>query len=125
MKNIVGEAGKTIFLDLVGEILYFPLWWYSAGLKRTALYVFNSLKTTAFNLALPAMIRNLFRPMFGQSDRQGRAISFFMRIILLITRLVAFIVLAILNLLILALWIVLPILVVWGLKENFTSLWKR
>ena len=125
MKSIIGQASKTIFLDIIGEILYFPLWWYSAGLKRTFLYVLHSIKNTSLDLALPLMLKSMFKPMFGQADRQGRAISFFMRLILLFSRLLVFIILAILNLVILILWLALPVLVAWGLKENFVSLWKQ
>ncbi|MCD4761078.1 hypothetical protein K8R42_04230 [bacterium] len=123
-QNVIVQATKSIFLDLIGEILYFPIWWYTQGLKRTALYIFNSIKNTSRNLALVVMFKSLFKPMFGQYDREGRLISFFMRIILTLARLILFIVLATLQLAMLVFWIILPALVVWGLVNNINVLWK-
>lgn len=125
IQNIVIQAIKSIFIDLIGEILYFPIWWYTQGLKRTTLWMWNSITGSARNLALPLMFKNLFKPMFGQTDRQGRLISLFMRIILTFSRLILFIISLFFNLLVLVFWIGLPILVAWGLVTNFRVLWKQ
>ena len=122
-QNIVIQAIKQIVIDLVGEILYFPVWWYTQGLMRTISYVIASIKNTNRNLALGLMFRNLLKPMFGQYDREGRLISFFMRIILILFRLVVFILLSILYLLIIIFWIFLPVVAVWGIIRNFSSIW--
>ncbi|MBT6691183.1 hypothetical protein HOB10_02545 [Candidatus Parcubacteria bacterium] len=124
-QNIIIQAIKSIFIDIIGEILYFPIWWYAQGLKRTTLWMWNSIVGSARNLALPLMFKNLFKPMFGQTDRQGRAISFVMRIILTLSRLIVFIVLLVFNLLVLIFWIVLPVVVAWGLATNIRELWKQ
>ncbi|PIR07118.1 MAG: hypothetical protein COV55_01665 [Candidatus Komeilibacteria bacterium CG11_big_fil_rev_8_21_14_0_20_36_20] len=123
-QNIIIQTLRALFIDLIGEILYFPIWWYSQGLKRTALYTWSSIKNTARNLSLPIMFKSLFKPMFGQYDRQGRVISFFMRILLTISRFVVFIILTIFNILVLIFWILLPVVVAWGLFYN-VSLWKQ
>jgi len=124
-QNIVIQALKAILIDIIGEILYFPIWWYTQGLKRTTLWMWNSILGSARNLALPLMFKNLFKPMFGQTDRQGRIISFFMRIILTFSRLILFIVLLFFNLLVFVFWVGLPVLVAWGLMTNFRALWKQ
>ena len=80
-QNIIVQATKILLVDLIGELLYFPIWWYTQGLKRVVLYVFNSIKDTNRNLAVGLMFKSLFKPMFGQYDRQGRLISFFFRLI--------------------------------------------
>lgn len=116
--NILLQTIKTLFLDFVGEILYFPFWWYSRGLKKIFLYFWQSTKKLASNLSLKIMLQNLFRPMFGQYDRAGRVISFFMRLILLVSRLVVFLVLSIVYLSILIIWLVIPALLAWQLLRN-------
>ena len=123
-QNIIIQASKILLIDLIGEILYFPIWWYSQGLKRTGLYVFNSIKNTNRNLAVGLMFKSLGKPMFGQYDREGRIISFFFRLILTFARSIAFLVLLCLYLLMIVFWIFLPVLVVWGIFNNFNTLWK-
>ena len=123
-QNVVLQAIKSIILDLVGEILYFPIWWYTQGLKGIFIYYINSVKNTNRSLALTIMFKNLFKPMFGQADREGRIISFFMRLILTISRFILFIVLVLVNSLIIVFWVLLPPVVVWGLMTNFSALWK-
>ncbi|MFA6466798.1 MAG: hypothetical protein WCV71_02995 [Patescibacteria group bacterium] len=123
-QNIIIQASKILLIDLIGEILYFPIWWYSQGLKRTVLYVFNSIKNTNRNLAVGLMFKSLFKPMFGQYDREGRIISFFFRLILTFARSIVFLILLCLYLLMIVFWIFLPVLVVWGIFNNFNTLWK-
>lgn len=122
--NIFLQSIKILFLDFVGEVLYFPIWWYSRGLKRIFLYFWRNVQNLANHLALKIMIKNLFRPMFAQYDKSGRAISFVMRIILLLSRFVVFVILSFIYLLILLAWIILPLLIVWQLFKNIPVLWR-
>lgn len=123
-QNVIIQAFKSFVIDLLKEVLYFPIWWYTAGLKRTVLYIWSAMRSSLYNLALPIMFKNLFKPMFGQYDREGRIISFFMRIILTITRSVVFIFFVIFYILLLIVWIVVPIIVVWGIVNNLQLIWK-
>ena len=123
-QNIIVQAAKILLIDLIGELLYFPIWWYTQGLKRVVLYVFNSIKDTNRNLAVGLMFKSLFKPMFGQYDRQGRLISFFFRLILTFARTIAFLLLVVIHLLVIVFWIFLPVVVVWGIYNNFNTLWK-
>jgi len=126
MKNtLIAQAFKSIFVDIVWQIVYFPIWWYSQGLRQTIFYAGNSIKNAARMLALPLMFRNLFKPMFGQSDRTGRAISFFMRLILTLSRTIVFVLAVFFYAGVLIFWVLLPVFVVWGIITNFTALWKR
>lgn len=124
-QNIIIQAVKAIFLDLIGEILYFPVWWYTQGLVSVVLRVLNSIKQTSHNLALPLMFKNLFKPMYGQYDRTGRLISLLMRFVLTFSRLIVFILMVIFYVCFIVFWAILPLLVVWGLINNFSSLWKQ
>ncbi|MBT4517032.1 MAG: hypothetical protein HOC78_03990 [Candidatus Komeilibacteria bacterium] len=123
-QNIIVQAAKILLIDLIGELLYFPIWWYTQGLKRVVLYVFNSIKNTNRNLAVGLMFKSLFKPMFGQYDREGRIISFFFRLILTFARTIAFLILVAIYLLAIVFWILLPVAVVWGIYNNINTLWK-
>jgi hypothetical protein len=121
--NIFIQTIKTLFVDLVGEILYFPFWWYTRGLKKRVLYVWDSIKRLASNLSLRVMITHLFSPMFAQTDRAGRAISFVMRLIILISRIVVFLIIAVLYIGLLIFWILLPPLIIVQVANNLRILW--
>src|SRR3989344_7808394 len=123
-QNVIVQAIKILLVDLIGEILYFPIWWYTQGLTRILAYVFDSIRNTNRNLAVGLMFKNLFKPMFGQYDREGRIISFFFRIILTFSRSIIFVLLVILYLLVIIFWLFLPVEVCWGIFNNFSSLWK-
>lgn len=68
--------------------LTFPLWWYTAGFgvvwQRAKQQFRYGLKKTAFRLFL----RNLRHPLYGDYTRSGRIISFFLRIVLLIAKII-------------------------------------
>ncbi len=82
----------TIFVlrELLGEILYFPIWWYTRGLALTARSLANKWYGLLNRLSIPILARTMNRPMYGDYTRSGRIISFFFRIILLVSRLVVF-----------------------------------
>ena len=58
-------------------------------------------------------MNNLFTPMYGQYDWQGRIISFFVRLFQLIFRLIGFGVFFILILVLPILWLAFPVLVIY------------
>ncbi len=123
--NILIKAFKALFLDLVAEILYFPLWWYSTGLKSILLNFFANLREAQRNLGLGLLFRNMFQPMFGQSDREGRIISFFMRLLIVAYKSVLFLGQFILYFTIVIFWVGLPALVVVGLLYNTVGIWQK
>jgi len=124
VKSLLGQAIKSIFLDIILEIVYFPFWWYSKGLKKTVIYAYDGIKNTNRNLALTVMFKHMFRPMFGQYDKEGRIISFFMRLILIIAKSIVFIFFSIFYILIILFWIVLPVFVIYQIIFNLSSIWK-
>ena len=113
--SIVKTATKLVLLDLIGDFFYFPIWWYTVGLKQVVTKVVNNIIATADHLALRLLLLNIFKPMFAQYDRVGRIISFFMRIVILIARLLYFFVYSIVQLLLLLAWLVLPLLIIYRL----------
>ena len=67
MQFFLLEFFKTLFL--------FPFWWYSQGLFFTMQWCARSMQHTAINVGLMVWIKNLFVPMYGETDiaKIGRA----------------------------------------------------
>ncbi|MFA5126746.1 MAG: hypothetical protein WC465_01925 [Patescibacteria group bacterium] len=124
-KNILAPASKLLFLDLIGEILFFPIWWYTTGLKNTMLYLVQGLKNSNYSLGLSLLLKNIFQPMYGQYDRAGRAISLLMRLLIIIYKLILFIFILAYYVAVVLFWLVLPPLVVWGVISNWSALWQK
>jgi hypothetical protein len=104
---------KSFFFETLLSIFYFPIWWYTKGLKKRFLFLKKRVKDLSDALALKIMFANYFKPMFGDYSRQGRMISFFMRTILLLWRIVLFLA-GFLGLLLLFLGLTfLPAIAVW------------
>lgn len=100
----------TLFLlrELVGDVLYFPVWWYSRGLSQTASSLVRSWQSVINHLSLPILIRTMGKPMYGDYTRSGRIISFFFRIFLVLTRLILVVLWTVVDLVLLALWVAGP-----------------
>jgi hypothetical protein len=120
-QNIIVLAVKSIVVDIIGDALYFPIWWYSVGLKTVLMNRVRSLDAMSEQLALKLLILNIFKPMFAQSDSAGRIISFFMRIVILIARSVFFAIFAVLQLCILILWVGVPLYVFYRIVGIYLS----
>lgn len=105
--------GSKIIGELVGDIIYFPLWWYTSGLIRMIVTLRVFLINREKSLALFVWAKNIFRPMFGQYDFQGRIISFFMRLFQIIVRGVAMLFWSILSLFFFLFWVLLPPLIIY------------
>src|SRR3989338_7890262 len=80
---------QRIALEFVFDLVYFPLWWYTGGVKRAGLFAVQLLRDGNSILAPGLWLKNIFVPMFGQSDWQGRLVSFFMRFVNVIGRSIA------------------------------------
>jgi len=77
---------KTILQDLFGSIIYFPVWWYTRGLKKVGGFLFSFVTAMEMRLAWRIWVVNLFKPMYAVADIPGRIISFFMRLFMIIVR---------------------------------------
>ncbi len=73
-------------------------------------------------LGFSIWLKNLFVPMFGQTDFAGRAISFFLRIFQIIFKGLALLGIIILVLVFYIFWLVLPILILYMLVLSFGNL---
>ncbi len=122
---MIVQSVKVLIWELFKEVIYFPIWWYTQGLKRHLLFIWRSIVNLNRNLSLGLMLKNIGKPMFGQYDREGRIISFFMRLILLISRTFVFVLFSLFYFILLAAWPVLPLIVAWLIVNNLDSLWIR
>lgn len=100
-----------IILELIGDIIYFPLWWYSRGLVSFARGQIEFLLNREKGLALSVWVKNIFKPMFGQNDWQGVLISVIMRIFQIIVRSIAMLFWIAVSFFMLLLWVFLPVLI--------------
>ena len=108
-----------ILLEIARDFIFFPVWWYSVGLYRFLTALFNFLKGVEKSLALSVWIKNIFKPMFGQSDWQGRLISIFIRIVQIIARSIVMFIVLIFVACLFALWIIFPLLVIYEIIFQF------
>lgn len=107
--NFLTYSGKII-VSLLLEIVYFPIWWYSVGFFRLLKNVGNFLKDRENSLGFWVWAKNIFVPMYGQSDWAGRFISFFVRLVQIIFRGLALLIWSLIGLVVLILWLILPLL---------------
>lgn len=86
MTNNFALYGAKIIGEIFRDILYFPLWWYSRGFLMTVKGFLAFLDNRQRSLAFLVWVKNLFTPMYGQTDWQGRLISVFIRLVQIIFR---------------------------------------
>lgn len=100
---------RTVFLDVIADFFYFPIWWYTRGLGKQMQGSVGSLRARKDALALDIWMKNILTPMYGQYDIVGRLISFFMRLAQIIGRTVALFVWGLLLVIWLLIWLLIPL----------------
>lgn len=116
--NLFVQSLRYIFRDVAGDILLYPVWWYTVGLKLAFSRFSESTTSRSRALALGIQFANLFRPMYADYSIQGRLISFVMRVLVLVFRLVEMSVFVVGYLFILLLWVTAPVVVVANLLHQ-------
>lgn len=102
---------EHLILDTLKALLWWPIWWYSTGLLAVWRWYGASLSYYAQSVAVGVWIKNLFVPMFGQTDWQSRIMSFMVRVGNIIVRGFGFVVYALMLLLaVIAYLLILPAL---------------
>jgi len=107
--NNIAIYSSKIIADIVWGIFYFPLWWYGAGLIRFILTLGNFIAEREHEVGFLVWLKNIGKPMYGQSDLAGVLISIFMRLIQIVVRGIIMMFWLILTFVFLAIWIILPI----------------
>jgi hypothetical protein len=116
------SLAKYIFGEVLGDIVYAPVWWYSRGLFWVLHRLRNKLINFERALGLRFWLRTLGKPMYGQRDIAGKIISFFMRLFVLFFRFIAFVLFVTWLLVLLVLWLIVPPLIIWQLLHHFVGL---
>ena len=106
---------SKIILQIIGDIFYFPIWWYSVGFVRLLRNIWKFLRNQEQSLGFFIWLKNIFVPMYGQRDWAGRIISFFMRSIQIIFRGLVLLIWIIFLLILIAIWLLGPILLILSL----------
>lgn len=106
---------QRLAIEAILDVLYFPIWWYTGGVWHALMFCFDMLKEGNSNLSPGLWLRNIFVPMYGQYDWQGRIISFFMRLAQVIARTVALFVWLVVCLIFFLAWLFLPLAVIAGI----------
>lgn len=82
-RSVTSRATSFFLREFLGEVLFFPVWWYCDGLQRFSWGLFNHLARVEYQLGVRLLIRTIWQPMYGDRTRSGRIISFFMRLVLI------------------------------------------
>lgn len=101
---------RLVFIDLVGSVAWFPVWWYTTGLTKVVRSSRDAIRYRAKSYGLRIWIRNFFVPMYGQYDITGKLVSVFMRFVVLVGRLIALAVESVIYAVGVLAWIVAPAL---------------
>ncbi len=113
MKSLkIANSSLGLITGIIFSILYFPLWWYGFGLFRFAKRIFSFWQERALSLAVLVWIKNIFTPMYGQSDFAGRLISFGVRLVQILVRSIALFLWLVICLLIIIFWLIFPLLLI-------------
>ena len=102
---------QRLTLEFFLDLLYFPIWWYTKGIAHQLRVCSDLFKDGNRALAPGLWLRNIFVPMFGQYDWQGRIVSVFMRFVNVIGRAIALFLWLLVAIAVFFLWILFPVFV--------------
>lgn len=100
--------------EVVFNVLYFPVWWYTKGTARLFNYIIREITDFAKGLNIGVLFKFLLKPMYGYSDFWSRVISFLVRIVQFIVLFIITIIWSIILFIVLILWLLLPIFIVYN-----------
>ncbi len=118
MINLFLSSLRFIFIDLIGDFLYWPVWWYTVGFKERVIWYLGEIKKTWTSMALPLWLKSMFKPMYADRTFMGRAISLVMRILILIWKLIWFCLWLLIISLVLILWLIAPLFTLYMIVQQ-------
>ncbi len=79
-------VARLILSELLSGVFSLPVWWYTRGLVLVSTWCRETVKNTSQLFGLGVWVKNLFVPMYGETEWSGRAISFVIRMVMIILR---------------------------------------
>lgn len=113
---------QRIFLGALLDILYFPVWWYVGGAKHAVVWCWQFFQSGNRILAPALWLKNIFVPMYGQYDWQGRIISFLVRSAQIFTRSLTLAVWLVFCWALFLIWLAMPVITAYGLLVSLAKL---
>jgi hypothetical protein len=114
---IARSAGKAVFYDVGGGLVAAPIFWYTRGLADAGKWCVRFWKDGWNRFGLGVWVKNLFIPMYGQTDITGRLISFFMRLVEIVGRFIIMIVWAVFTVAFFVFYVGAPLFAVYELVK--------
>ena len=105
--------GAQIISEIIWDILYFPIWWYTRGILFIIMALRDFLIQKEKTLGILVWIKNINRPLYERYDWLGQLASFLVRIVQIIGKSLVWLVWLIITFIIFYLWIVLPIFAIY------------
>lgn len=103
---------QRIAIEIVLDFFWAPVWWYSLGFVRAVKWNWQLFMDGVHMMAPGLWVKNLFVPMYGQYDWQGRLMSFVMRLVNIIGRSIGTYIWMNVCMALLLVWVLLPMAVV-------------
>ncbi len=104
--------------ELVFDVVRFPVWWYSTGLKNAGRFWLSQVRAYGEKLSLRILFKNLLQPMYGDYSKTGRAISVGLRLITFFARIIFFVLwVAVVSVLFL-IWPALPAIIAYAVYRQ-------
>jgi hypothetical protein len=113
---------KFLAFDIILDALFVPVWWYSLGLLATLRKLMRAFQTGVAIVGIDIWTKSIFKPMYGEYSMQGRVISFFMRLVVLLFMILQMGVWILILLGLLLIWLTLPVVLAWQIIRVFTVL---
>ncbi len=118
-ENIITNTFKFVAFNVVGDFLYFPIWWYSGGLKARFKFLIKQIRAANRRSALLLWLKNMFVPMYGYYDFTSRAISLVIRLVMLVFKVTVFLIWFIFHLTIFLIYFLLPPAIIFMVFRSF------
>lgn len=120
-ENVIVKATRFVFGDVLFDVVRFPIWWYTTGTANAARFTWQEFLSVLDRLSIPILIRNLFKPMYGDYSKSGRAISFFVRIIVFVFRFIGMLIWSVVLFAAFIIWLGVIPAVVFEIVRQFIS----